>query len=73
MPEAPRITAAAQKRALASIQSDLRRLNIIKTNQAKLVTQIQQLVARYNQAETLAGNVKKKVDEGVAQYAKKLG
>ena len=73
MPEAPRITAAAQKRALASIQSDLRRLNIIKTNQAKLVTQIQQLVARYNQAETLANNVKKKVDEGVAQYAKKLG
>ena len=46
MPETPRVTAAAQKRALASIQSDLRRLNIIKTNQAKLVSQIQQLVAR---------------------------
>jgi hypothetical protein len=73
MPEAPRITAAAQKRALASIQSDLRRLNIIKTNQAKLVAQIQQLVARYNKAETLASNVKKKVDDGVAQLAKKVG
>jgi hypothetical protein len=73
MPEAPRVTAAAQKRALASIQSDLRRLNIIKTNQAKLISQIQQLVARYNKAETLASTVKKKVDDGVAQYAKKLG
>ncbi|MBA3689180.1 MAG: hypothetical protein H0W81_10185 [Chloroflexi bacterium] len=73
MPKAPRITAAAQKRALASIQSDLRRLNIIKTNQAKLVSQIQQLVARYNQAETLASTVKKKVDDSVAQYAAKLG
>jgi hypothetical protein len=73
MPEAPRITAAVQKRALASIQSDLRRLNIIKTNQAKLVGQIQQLVARYNQAETLASNVKKKVDDSVAQLTKKVG
>ncbi len=73
MPEAPRITASAQKRALASIQSDLRRLNIIKTNQAKLISQIQQLMARYNQAETLATNVKKKVDESVAQLTKKVG
>ena len=73
MPEAPRVTAAAQKRALASIQSDLRRLNIIKTNQSKLISQIQQLMARYNQAETLATNVKKKVDEGVDQLTKKVG
>lgn len=73
MPEAPRITAGAQKRALANIQSDLRRLNIIKTNQAKLAKQIQQLLARYNQAETLATTVKKKVDDAVAQLTKKVG
>ena len=73
MPEAPRVTAAAQKRALASIQSDLRRLNIIKTNQAKLVSQIQQLVARYNKAETLGTSVQKKADDALAKLARNVG
>ena len=73
MPETPRVTAAAQKRALASIQSDLRRLNIIKTNQAKLVSQIQQLVARYNKAETLATSVHKKADDALAKLARNVG
>ena len=73
MPEAPRVTAAAQKRALASVQSDLRRLNIIKTNQAKLVSQIQQLVARYNKAETLATSVQKKADDALAKLARNVG
>jgi ribosomal 50S subunit-associated protein YjgA (DUF615 family) len=73
MPEAPRVTAATQKRALASVQSDLRRLNIIKTNQAKLVNQIQQLVARYNKAETLATSVQKKADDALAKLARNVG
>jgi ribosomal 50S subunit-associated protein YjgA (DUF615 family) len=72
MPEAPRVTAAAQKRALASVQSDFRRLNIIKTNQAKLVSQIQQLVARYNKAETLATSVQKKADDALTKLARKV-
>ncbi|MDP9467190.1 MAG: hypothetical protein M3P32_00395 [Chloroflexota bacterium] len=73
MPASPRSTAAGQKRALAGIQSDLRRLNIIKTNQAKMIRQIEQLVARYNQSETLASNVKKKIDEMVAAQIKNTG
>ena len=73
MPEAPRVTAAAQKRALASVQSDLRRLNIIKTNQAKLVSQIQQLVARYNKAETLATSVQKKAEDALTKLTRKVG
>ena len=73
MPEAQRITAAAQKRALASVQSDLRRLNIIKTNQARLVSQIQQLVARYNKAETLATSVRKKADDALTKLARNVG
>jgi len=56
MPTAPRAP-AVDKRALLRIQADLRRLNIIKTNQNKLVVQIQELVARYNKSETLASNV----------------
>lgn len=65
--------AAAQKRLLTSLQADLRRLNIIKTNQKKLALQIQQLVARYNQAETLASSVQKKVDTTVRQLQSKIG
>jgi hypothetical protein len=68
-PRAP----AADKRALRRIQADLRRLNIIKTNQSKLVIQIQELVARYNKSETLASNVRKNVDEAVAGIIDKLG
>jgi hypothetical protein len=72
MPAAPRAT-AIDKRALLRIQADLRRLNIIKTNQAKLVVQIQELVARYNKSETLASNVQKKVDETLTGIVDKLG
>ena len=68
-PRAP----AIDKRALARIQADLRRLNIIRTNQAKLVTQIQDLLARYNKSETLAGNVQKSVDATMSGITKKLG
>jgi hypothetical protein len=55
------------------MQADLRRLNIIRTNQAKLVVQMQDLVARYNKSETLASNVQKKVDDTVAGIIDKLG
>ena len=73
MPASSRSTAAGQKRALAGIQSDLRRLDIIQTNQAKMIRQIEQLVARYNQSETLASNVKKKIDDTVAAQIKNIG
>ena len=72
MPTAPRAP-ATDKRALAKVQADLRRLNIIKTNQAKLVLQIQELVARYNKSETLASTVQKKVDDTMAGIIDKLG
>ena len=72
MPTAPRAP-ATDKRALLRIQADLRRLNNIKTNQAKLLIQIQELVARYNKSETLASNVQKRVDETVAGIIDKLG
>ena len=68
-PRAP----AIDKRQLARIQADLRRLNIIRTNQAKLVTQVQDLLARYDKSETLAGNVQKSVDTIRAGIIKKLG
>ena len=68
-PRAPTV----DKRALTRIQADLRRLNIIRTNQAKLVTQIQDLLARYDKSETLAGNVQKSVDATMAGIIKKLG
>ncbi|MEX0626686.1 MAG: hypothetical protein WD402_09080 [Chloroflexota bacterium] len=73
MPPSPRVAAAAQKRALVSLQADLRRLNIIKTNQARLVQQIEQLVARYNKAETLADQVQKKADATLAGIGKNAG
>ncbi len=72
MPTAPRAP-ATDKRALLRIQADLRRLNIIKTNQSKLVVQIQELVARYNKSETLAISVQKNVDDALAGMVKKLG
>ena len=72
MPTAPRAP-TVDKRALLRIQSDLRRLNIIKTNQSRLVTQMQELVARYNKSEALASNMQKKVDEAVAGIIDKLG
>jgi len=72
MPTAPRAP-AVDKRALLRIQADLRRLNIIKTNQSRLVMQIQELVARYNKSETLASNVQKKVDDTMAGIIDKLG
>jgi hypothetical protein len=72
MPAAPRAP-AVDKRALLRIQADLRRLNIIRTNQGKLVTQIQDLVARYNKSETLASNVQKNVDATMAGIIAKLG
>ena len=72
MPAAPRAP-AVDKRALVRIQADLRRLNIIRTNQGKLVAQIQDLVARYNKSEALATNVQKSVDATMAGIIKKLG
>jgi hypothetical protein len=72
MPTAPRAS-ATDKRALLKIQADLRRLNIIKTNQNKLVVQMQELVARYNKSETLASNMQKKVDDTMAGILDKLG
>jgi hypothetical protein len=68
-PRAPTI----DKRALARVQADLRRLNIIRTNQGKLVKQMQDLVARYNKSETLASSVRKNVDATMAGIIKKLG
>jgi hypothetical protein len=72
MPTAPRAT-ATDKRALLRVQADLRRLNIIKTNQNRLITQIQELVARYNKSETLASNVQKNIDAAMAGIIGKLG
>jgi hypothetical protein len=72
MPASPG-TAAAQKRALASIQADLRRLTIINTNQAKMILQIGQLVARYNRSEMLASDVRRKVDAAMAATVKNVG
>lgn len=72
MPTAPRAP-TVDKRALLRMQADLRRLNIIRTNQAKLVAQTQELVARYNKSETLASNVQKKVDDTMAGIIDKLG
>ena len=72
MPAAPRAP-TIDKRALLRIQADLRRLNIIRTNQGKLVTQMQDLVARYNKSETLASDVQKKVDDTMAGIMDKLG
>lgn len=73
MPAPSRTTATAQKRALVVIQADLRRLAIIKTNQDKVMKQMQQLLARYNQSETLANNVRKKVNDSVKALISKLG
>ena len=72
MPTAPRAP-AIDKRALLRMQADLRRLNIIRTNQAKLVTQVQELVARYNKSETLASNVQKNIDATLAGIIGKVG
>ena len=72
MPAAPRAP-TIDKRALAKVQADLRRLNIIRTNQGKLIKQMQDLVARYNKSEALATNVQKGVDAAMAGIIKKLG
>jgi competence protein ComGF len=72
MPASPRAP-ATDKRALLRMQADLRRLNIIRTNQGKLVLQMQDLIARYNKYETLAGNVQKNVDDAIARIIDKLG
>lgn len=72
MPTAPRAP-AIDKRALLRIQADLRRLNIIRTNQGRLVVQMQDLVARYNKSEALASNVQKSVDDTMAGIIAKLG
>jgi hypothetical protein len=72
MPAAPRAP-TLDKRALAKVQADLRRLNIIRTNQGKLIKQMQDLVARYNKSEALAINVRKAVDATMAGIIKKLG
>ena len=72
MPAAPRAP-AVDKRALVRIQADLRRLNIIRTNQGKLLKQMQDLVARYNKTEALASDMQKKVEDTVAGIVDKLG
>jgi hypothetical protein len=72
MPAAPRAP-TIDKRSVVRIQADLRRLNIIRTNQGKLVTQMQDLVARYNKSEALATNVQKSVDATMAGIIAKLG
>ena len=72
MPAVPRAP-AVDKRALLRIQADLRRLNIIRTNQGKLLTQMQDLVARYNKSETLASDMQKKVEDTMAGIVAKLG
>jgi hypothetical protein len=72
MPASPHPT-TIDKRALLRMQADLRRLNIIKTNQSRLVVQIQELVARYNKSETLASSMQKKVDDTMAGIIDKLG
>lgn len=72
MPASPR-AATIDKRALLRIQADLRRLDIIKTNQGKLVAQMQDLIARYNKSEALASSMRKKVDDTVGGIIDKLG
>ena len=72
MPASPRAP-ATDKRALLRIHADLRRLEIIKTNQGRLVTQIQDLLLRYNKSETLASSMRKKVDDTMAGIIDKLG
>ena len=72
MPTAPRAP-TIDKRALAKVQADLRRLDIIRTNQGKLIKQMQDLVARYNKSEALASSVRKNVDAAMAAITKKLG
>jgi hypothetical protein len=72
MPAAPRAP-AIDRRALARIQADLRRLSIIRTNQARLVMQMQELVARYNKSEALARDTQKKLDDTMAGIDAKLG
>ena len=72
MPTAPHAP-AIDKRALLRIQADLRRLNIIRTNQGRLVVQMQDLVARYNKSESLAGDMQKKVEDTMAGIVDKLG
>jgi hypothetical protein len=72
MPTALRPT-ATDKRALLRIQADLRRLNIIKENQSKMVAQIQELVARYNKSETLASSVQKNVGDTLEGMVNRLG
>jgi hypothetical protein len=72
MPAAPRAP-TIDKRALLRLQADLRRLNIIRTNQGKLVVQMLDLVARYNKSETLASTVQKNVDSTMAGIIDKLG
>ena len=69
----PRAAPTIDKRALAKVQADLRRLNIIRTNQGKLMKQMQDLVARYNKSEALAIDVRKSVDATLAGIIKKLG
>lgn len=68
-PRAPTV----DKRALLRIQADLRRLDIITTNQNRLVVQIQDLLARYSKSETLAANMRTKVDDTMAGIVEKLG
>ena len=72
MPAAPRAP-TIDKRALVRIQADLRRLNIIRTNQGKLVAQMQDLIARYNKSEALASDMQKKVEDTMAGILTKLG
>jgi hypothetical protein len=72
MPASPRAP-TVDKRALLRIQADLRRLDIIKTNQSKLVLQMQDLIARYNKSETLANSMRKKVDDTMVGIIDKLG
>jgi hypothetical protein len=72
MPASPRAP-AIDKRAILRMQADLRRLDIIKTNQSRLILQMQDLLARYNKSETLASNMRKKVDDTMAGIIDKLG
>lgn len=72
MPASPRAP-TVDKRTLHRIQADLRRLDIIKTNQGKLVAQMQDLIARYNKSEALASSMRKKVDDTVGGIIDKLG
>ena len=72
MPAAPRAP-TIDKRALLRMQADMRRLDVIRTNQGKLVLQMQALVARYNKSEGLARDTQKKVSDTMAGIVDKLG